>query len=120
MDAVKCPVCEGKQTLQEGFYGDKDISLALETCRSCSGLGYIALFEAVPQPRYVPVPYPYPTYPGYPWWSKYTWGGNAATPLPSGTTTVTTGTIGNGVSWFKAYPPGSSMSFTSGCVQVRD
>jgi hypothetical protein len=60
MEAIKCPVCEGKQTVHPGFYG-----VGAETkCRSCEGRGYVLASEAGPT-RYVPMPY-YP-YPFWPW-----------------------------------------------------
>ena len=89
MEALKCPVCEGRQAVSPGFYG-----VGTETkCRSCDGKGYVLAPEQQPT-RYEPVPYypwpvypssPYPTLPGVQWWSVWT-----DAPNTTGTMTVTT------------------------------
>lgn len=39
----RCPVCEGRGTVPNGFYfgGGYSTSTTPETCRSCNGKGYI-------------------------------------------------------------------------------
>lgn len=68
MEALKCPVCEGKQTVTPGFYG-----VGADTkCRSCDGKGYVVAPEQEPT-RYVPMPYyPYvwPNYQPWPVWTS--------------------------------------------------
>ena len=40
--AERCPVCNGRGVVKPGFYNLGDTtSLAIETCRSCGGKGYI-------------------------------------------------------------------------------
>jgi hypothetical protein len=78
MEALKCPVCEGKQTVAAGFYGDASVS-----CRSCDGKGYVLAPHSEPVPHYVPVPY-YPFYPSYPMWPVYQ-------PTTTGTPLITWG-----------------------------
>ena len=46
--AVACPVCYGRGFVPEGFYNSTGLTWAsngtgTETCRSCSGKGYIKL-----------------------------------------------------------------------------
>jgi hypothetical protein len=86
MEALKCPVCEGKQAVPAGFYGDASVS-----CRSCDGKGYVLAPEQEPT-RYVPMPFqpwwPHPVYPTWPTWDitpQFTW-----EPNTTGTMTVTT------------------------------
>jgi hypothetical protein len=65
MEALKCPVCEGKQTVPDGFYGMFHEGVDRIPCKSCEGKGYVLAPEQQPT-RYVPMPYyPYvwPTYP---------------------------------------------------------
>jgi hypothetical protein len=88
MEALKCPVCEGKQIVAAGFYVDAPTQAK---CRSCDGNGYLLAPEQEPT-RYVPMPYyPWPTYPPvnpiWPTWTVETvptW-----TPNTTGTLTVT-------------------------------
>lgn len=37
----KCPVCEGRGTVEEGFYGDDHPVLDPTKCRTCWGVGVI-------------------------------------------------------------------------------
>lgn len=76
MEAVKCPVCEGKQVVPEDFYPD---GLKTTHCRSCQGSGYVTVPEqAVPVPTYMPMPYP--VYPSWPW-PNTIWSGTSAKPV---------------------------------------
>lgn len=103
MEALKCPVCEGKQAVVAGFYG-----VGAETkCRSCDGKGYVLAPEQEPT-RYVPMPYypypvyPYPTWPGVQWWSAWT-----DAPNTTGTMTVSSG----------QYSPGSACDMANATWQ---
>ena len=113
MEALKCPVCEGKQAVPAGFYG----AGAETKCRSCDGKGYVLAPEQEPV-RYVPMPYPaYPTWP--PAWftdrrpirwfdttPEITW-----SPNTTGTFTVTT----------TPYEPTSRVDFANTvCEAVMD
>lgn len=42
MDAIAllCPVCEGRQVVEPGFYHDVDPS-EIVSCRSCGGQGFV-------------------------------------------------------------------------------
>lgn len=42
MDAIAlcCPVCEGRQVVEPGFYHDADPAEVV-TCRSCAGQGFV-------------------------------------------------------------------------------
>ena len=117
MEATKCPVCKGKQTVPPGFY---EAGTDRQSCRSCQGKGY--LVQPEPQPTYVPMPYPYPVYPSapvYPWYPRYWWDTTTAQPgiyggsgtycvRPEGPFELTSPAM----SWDKANPAGSSISFT--------
>lgn len=39
--AQVCPVCNGKQTVPAGFYGDNSTAANDVTCRSCGGRGIV-------------------------------------------------------------------------------
>jgi hypothetical protein len=41
MEALKCPVCEGKQTVPLGFYETGHLEVERQKCRSCDGKGYL-------------------------------------------------------------------------------
>lgn len=69
MEALKCPVCEGKQTVPDGFYGMFHEGQDRIDCRSCDGKGYV-LAPGLAPTHYVPMPYyPYwpPPFPTWPW-----------------------------------------------------
>ena len=68
MDAVKCPVCEGRGEMPEDFYTRNPAdSNKLRTCGTCQGRGIVVLPSN-------PIPLPYrPHYPHFdPWnpWNK--------------------------------------------------
>jgi hypothetical protein len=101
MEALKCPVCDGRQFVEIGFYGPNGaLAVNHEKCRSCDGKGYVLAPEQEPV-RYVPMPYPaYPVYPIWPpaWttdrtprrWFDTTTPSITWSPNTTGTITVTT------------------------------
>lgn len=112
MEALKCPVCEGKQTVREGFYKTGQPDLTRPKCRSCDGKGYITSPSPAPvfQPYYVPYYVPAPP----PWYTT-------ATPVVTwGTTTISgIGQHSDNVAWYSELPQTSGVA-TTGYLGVLD
>jgi hypothetical protein len=79
MEALLCPVCNGRGTVPAGFYdpGLGCTNTSAEKCRSCQGQGYILVYDYGCR-----VTYHYPEQPDY-WpetiwseWPETIWPGN--------------------------------------------